>query len=360
MKTKRTSRLIVALLMMVLAFTACKKEEPTPPPSRAKTVYVAGEVYVKTGEWQAEPRATLWINGVAQALEKDLRSRATRVFVSGDDVYVVGTIDNRAVVWKNGERFQILTDGSFPAYAHSLFVSDNDVYVAGEIGGNSPHHGAYLWKNGDAKKLTDPGNYGGASAVYVSGSDVYVVGNVLNAGIMLWINGFPYNIIESESAYTTATSLYGSGEHLYVVGSFNSRIGAYIWKIDAKNGKVIESQSLFKFSLFYANSVFVTDNDIYVASNCTMEDNGSSYSAAYLWKNKKAEPLANGQVERLSEDSKSAKANSVYVSGSDVYAVGRVSFREKPGLFAAIWVNGELQELTDGTTQAEAYSVFVK
>ena len=47
------------------------------------------------------------------------------------DIYVAGTDNNAAVVWKNGRTLYTLTDGKRYAGAYSVFVSDGVVYTAG-------------------------------------------------------------------------------------------------------------------------------------------------------------------------------------------------------------------------------------
>ena len=71
---------------------------------------------------------------------------------------------------------------------------------------------------------------------------------------------------------------------------------------------------------------------------------------AVLWKNGVAQYLTDGTEE--------AWANSVFVSGRDVYVVGAERTAEGYKV-AKFWKNGEAQNFTDGTRHAEAYSVFV-
>jgi len=66
-------------------------------------------------------------------------------------------------------------------------------------------------------------------------------------------------------------------------------------------------------------------------------------ASAKIWKD--------GVVQNLSaSESQTANANSVYVSGTDVYVAGYI------GIVAKLWKNGVAQDLTDGM---EAHSVFV-
>ena len=88
-----------------------------------------------------------------------------------------------------------------------------------------------------------------------------------------------------------------------------------------------------------ANSVFVVGEDVYTAG---YEYNGTNY-VAKVWKNKKAIFKTDG--------SKDAGANSVYVVGDDVYVAGSERGAVK------VWKNGEeLYELVD---KGIAYSMVV-
>src|SRR5690606_40983566 len=86
-----------------------------------------------------------------------------------------------AKLWKNGIP-QDLTNGSNQAESYSVFVSGNDVYAVGQerIGSKDV---AKLWKNGVAQNLTDGINHAKAKSVYVSGNDVYIVGQEHNGSV---------------------------------------------------------------------------------------------------------------------------------------------------------------------------------
>jgi len=126
-------------------------------------VYVVGYVYVrKSGVWDYWRCVTLWINGAAQYLTRsdNYSDEAYSVFVSGNDVYVAGKLDNSAALWKNGVK-QNLTGTSNNSAAYSVFVSSNDVYVAG-----TDNKQAVLWKNGVKQILID-GDKANANSVFV-------------------------------------------------------------------------------------------------------------------------------------------------------------------------------------------------
>ncbi len=88
-----------------------------------------------------------------------------------------------------------------------------------------------------------------------------------------------------------------------------------------------------------ANSIFVSGSDVYVA--------GRANGGAMIWKNGVATPLTTPPT------STDGMANSVYVSGTDVYAVGSYEAA------AIIWKNGIATTLGTGVSGAVAMSVFV-
>jgi len=87
--------------------------------------------------------------------------------------------------------------------------------------------------------------------------------------------------------------------------------------------------------------------DVYVVG---VQKNEKNIDVATLWKN--------GIPQRLSDGKNGAGAESVFVSGKDVYVAG------DEGLFfdnvATLWKNGIFQSLSDGSKKARAKSVFVK
>ena len=280
-------------------------------------VYVAGDRRMGGSNFDYTMPA-LWKNGEIQLLETDARGVANEVFVSNGDVYVAGRVEflragttnsyyYRAALWKNG-KLQMLTDNTFDnPYANSVFVQGSDVYVVGRTTSTIDYKTVYvpaLWKNGQLKKLIE--KEGSARSITISGGVVYVSGNVENG------------------------TLSGSGL---------SKDVAALWIND-------ELQLLEPDELCYANSVCVNETDVYVA--------GSGIGAV-LWTNRNMETLsANGALY------------SVFVYDDDVYAAGHVvipAFSGGTTNEAALWKNGERQELSKtGLTgySVSVFSVFVK
>ena len=292
-------------------------------------VYVAGYDIIVTGDnWTEEDgvvlthgdesvcRARLWKNGEVQPLASTYSDRALSVFVSGEDVYVLGSDMpspqtspklQSFKIWKNGEA-EIFAQGSVEWAVNSLFVSEGDVYVAGSKPTPSGSR-AVLWKNGVEEILTSEAINSYANSVFVSDKDVYVA-------------GYGYYLLNNHHV------------------SF-----AKLWK----NGKVENLTSGTEFGKAY--SVYVSNGDVYAAG----EDNGK----ARLWKN--------GVVQDIADDEKARMYLSVFVSGEDVYLSGCVEASVPSGNAtlvypqAALWKNGQRLNLdVKEGSQSEALSVSVK
>ncbi len=150
------------------------------------------DVYVMGNNLSGQP--TYWKNGIPVIVDRAYNTTATSIFVSGNDVYETGFetdtisayITDIAVYWKNGTRIKLSTTNS---WANSIFVSGTDVYVVGfDIGTYAPGKQdivPVLWKNGVKTNLplnlpatTLVSGVKGATKVVVSGTDVYVIGEI--------------------------------------------------------------------------------------------------------------------------------------------------------------------------------------
>jgi hypothetical protein len=280
--------------------------------ARAYSVFVAGSnVYIAGYENSGQLNesifgnyrssvAKLWKNGVAQNLtDGTTNAVAKAVYVSGNDVYVTGTVGNVVTLWTNGVA-QNLSDGTYHVETNSIFVLDNNVYIAGteQIANSKNYNIATLWSNGVAQSLTNGYPEAFASSVYVSGKDEYVVGHE--------------RIFENQ------------------IGSVSSKPIAKLW-INGVAENLIDNKTAS-----YANSIYISGDDVYIA--------GFVFgSGAIIWKN--------GVMQKLSDN---ASANSVYISDDNVYVAGY----NKNG--AALWINGILQELAGNSPRANAICVFVE
>ena len=301
------------------------------------------------------------------------------IYVAGSDI--VGR-HSAAGLWKNG-KVERLTGTSGPvshsshilsSIALSVSVSDNDdVYVVGNDaivtgdnwiidGDDIMTHGdeiiprARFWKNGEIQTLPGGSDTDQFLSVFVSGDDVYILGyeelmlrpREESRTLKVWKNGEVVISPEEDSQkfvplffQLSARPLFVSDGDVYVAGTRVTRSGrrAAIWKNGAAEDLTCE------FADSYANSVFVSGEDVYVVGCGYYLPNSTNFSVAAVWKNGKVETLTNGPENGV--------AFSVCVSEGDVYVVGSENYEGR------LWKNGIVQEITDDENAKMYTSVFV-
>jgi len=282
-----------------------------------------GDVYAAGSENINGVRtATLWKNGVAQPLGES-NNQITSVSLSGNDVYVVAS----GKLWKNGVAQNLNSDG----FLYSVWVEGNNVYAAGNTSNTEklypvknveilvPHY-TTLWENGIAQNLTD-------------GIDG-IINDFINEYSKGWTKSH-YNKIYCDPS---PDCIYVSGNNVYVGGSvfFNSLdYAALIWENGKMKYRLEGGGSTF--------SIYVSGDNVYAVG---YKDDNSIMNRAMLWVNGNATSLSN----------KTSNTQSVFVSDNKVYVAGAESVNGN--MVATLWVNGEVQHLTDN--EGSAFYVCVK
>ena len=346
-------KLFLLVIPILIWGTSCDRDPQTKEEEMAdeEIAYIhispkPGDVYVAG---MADDKAVLWKNGVVQNLTNE-HFVPQSVYVSGNDIYVAGYGEGTGKLWKNGV-LQNLEGEAMAAW--SVFVSGNDVYVAGEkfvresygFGGRGMPiliTAAVLWKNGVIQYLTDGANKANATSVYVSGEDVYVTG--FHNSPIVWKNGIEQKL--SGGLHDNTTSVFVCGEDVYVAGfQHGANNTAMLWKNGIEQ-KLTDGNN--------ATSVFVSNNDVYVA--------GYEYIAgrqvATVWKN--------GVAQRLADVDNNTYAHSIYISGNDVYVAGYefIRYLSNEGVIiedkvvVTVWKNGIAQKISDNGSY-RAFSIFV-
>lgn len=194
------------------------------------TVYMAGYTIDTITKLH---NAAYWVNGVIVPLVNNgnMNLEATGIVVDGTDVYVTGynyligyrnSLSVIPVFWKNGVPYNFPENPTAQrvGLANNLFISNKDVFIAGEYKGN-----ASIWKNGVRTTLDTSTSYSSiANAVFVQGSDIYVVGSVSKFSALLggygpiailWKNSVPNQL---GKGYSEAYSVFVKGNDVYVGG----------------------------------------------------------------------------------------------------------------------------------------------
>jgi hypothetical protein len=277
-------------------------------------VYIAGVEKNEYGgmDWDNSKRPRCWKNGTSVPLNvldfgvgvsTNINGVATSVHTYNNNAYIVGYMSDGgcnnyvASLWTNSGDPTLLSsqyDGS--SMANSVYVSSTGtVYAVGSksfTGGNGWQ--AMLWTNGTEVPLTNGVGVSDAKGVFVSGSDVYICGHVLNtdvspyARVVYWKNG-AINYLSDGTSNGTANSIYVNGNDIYVAGDFcmtgNSSSKATLWK----NG----TPTTLSNNSISAKSVTVKGSDVYV---CGYKYASSTYTAT-LWINGVEYPLSSGKKD---------------------------------------------------------------
>lgn len=308
-------------------------------------IYIAG--MEKSANGNLIPK--YWKNGVEQelALGQTNGFLATCIFVDtqNDDVYVgghcyaPGSGNLTATIWKNGEQ-TLLSDGSQETSISAISVLNGNVYAVGSAKYVEPLAIYYMpiyWENGVRYQVADRQGYGTGIDM---GSDgrLHILSYAANGGGLLWRDGTETPLEDSQ----TCSGLFIANNTAYVSGRSSVDTGrkATFWVNGSKNYLSTVNDKLVP------ENIFVLGGDIYVA--------GWSYEGvnpqALYWKNSIRTNLTDAQQNGL--------AKGVAVVGTDVYIVGEVinpGFQEQ----VALWKNGELTYITDGTRSATSTAIVV-
>jgi hypothetical protein len=179
---------------------------------RGNNIYVVGNL---------NNRAVVWVNGVPELLNNN-NSEAVSIFIKDDDIYIAGIINStaggtQAVLWKNGVMQQLSHSGFSASRTTGVFVHENNVYVSGFVVNPDSSHRAVLYVNGVLQLLSE--NASRAEAVFVSNNNVYVaVNDDIRGGIpVVWIDG-EIQIIPNEFS-AQINDIFIDGHDIYAVGS---------------------------------------------------------------------------------------------------------------------------------------------
>lgn len=176
--------------------------------------------------------ATYWKNGTRVPVGDGAnRSALVAICVQGADVYTAGTDGNDACTWKNTTRTLLGANLGTTLPAALAVAPDGKVLVAGAVAPGTGFWEAALWQDGVPTLLPTTSLKGSrATAMALSGTDVYVAGMVSNGTVdiaTLWKNGVATALSDGTSeAEVWAMAL--DGTDVYVAGSLAGT--ATYWK----------------------------------------------------------------------------------------------------------------------------------
>lgn len=209
-------------------------------------------------------------------------------------------------------------------------------------------------------KFIVPTNWGSGNIIYTNMSNnkkdtgslftyltSYVCGYSDNYAI-LWKDG-GWNKLTNGSYPACAYSMCTSGNDIYIAGyekNSSNKSVAKIWKNSIATALTDGTKSAVGYS------VFVNGNDVYVAGY--EESNIVNAAGTY---NKIAKCWKDGVATNLTDGTNESVAKSIFVNNGNVYVVGYQWQGSK--YIAMLWINAKATNLSDGTNFAMANSVFV-
>lgn len=198
--------------------------------ANATDVYVSGyetePTASQTGSSNMPLHAVYWKNTTQTILPGNGPGMATSITLDGTDIYVAGSDNYEAVYWKNSIEMPLPNDGK-KGVATAIIKNGSDIYITGylrEVVQQTPQTSmtkstAVFWKNGTLNILDNSSDNTIASAIAISGTDVYIAGTKTTNAIY-WKNGIEYSL--SNSGDTRATGIAINGSDIYISAIHNS------------------------------------------------------------------------------------------------------------------------------------------
>lgn len=331
--------------LLLLLIAGCKKS--TSPP-KANTpgqtdVYISGTVGSDD-----TTHAAYWKNGTMVLLPSGGQySTAGNIIVTGNDVYVAGSLGKSMGYWKNGN-FVSLNDTLNNSF--SMAISGSDIYMTATVSDGVHYNGGY-YKNGQYSKIAPDTITTDLLGIAVSGQDV-LLGGIESSGLTptiakYWLNGEGHNLTDgTKNAFVFGVSF--SGSDIYVLGGeFDASTKHCIAKY-WKNGVAhIVSDTT---GVNIATHIAFSGNDVYIAGFGYEGPIFSATRAAKFWKNDIETTITDGAYD--------SEASWVETSGTDTYVVFQ-EYAQGINQVAEYLKNGVRQQLTDGSRSAHAYASFI-
>lgn len=171
-------------------------------------VYVSGKCTIWKSWKDITTYARYWKNGHMYDLGI---GDAVDIAVKDTDVYVLGSQNNKAVLWKNGVK-TILSEAA-DCYATHLKISGDDIIITGWIYSNAKASSIY-WRNGIMNQLNSNGYSSQTTSIFVDpdNNDLYISGNIGDGSFqnaVYWKNDI-LTILPANIAFAYGGKMYSS------------------------------------------------------------------------------------------------------------------------------------------------------
>ena len=333
-------------------------------------VYIAGSI---------DNNAVLWKDGVPQLLTNISANQfnhyayALETIIYNNDVYVFGEEDDSTIangwtgvlkIWKNGVATNI-TSGTTEVYGRAFDIYNGDIYVTGSETINNTDF-LKVWKNGVGTVLTkDTFDYGLVNDIKVINGDVYICGyltklspsgNYTSGNITrpVYWKNGVITILSNTSHYSEAKGVFSYNGDVYFTGSDTS-LPVY-WKNGLRNVFSIPSP----YIAGETNKIFIDNGDIYAAGEVSqlIQTTGGSYTHSNLlyWKNNTSNILTNYSA---SPTAPYIELSDIYVKNNIVYTIGN----RESSPFSYYYFQNSVPVPLSGFTSSQdvwVYSIFVK
>jgi hypothetical protein len=256
-------------------------------------------------------------------------------------------------VFKNGSEIFKTSSSDQSPYFDDMFVSGTDVYLVGRTVYTSarlsnrggPPNASRLWKNGQISIISaSEYGLGGKTSIVVNGSNVYIAFNEFNSAYKsvpkIRVNGTTSSLdLPAQTTSSVVESISESNGDVYSVGVAykNANTDFIIWKNKLIDKLIIDAQSVNKI----------------ISSNGIQYILGTNLNGKItIWKKEGATISILISIESINNYPKSFA-----ISGTDTYIVGESEVNGK--YVATIWKNGVKTILTDGMLNSNASSVSI-
>ncbi|MBP6432703.1 MAG: hypothetical protein KA319_13135 [Ferruginibacter sp.] len=328
---------------------------PAPPID----VYIVGSI---------DNNAVIWKNGTPTFLtnyasNSSKYAAAMKVKVYNNDLYIAGYDTDTIKVWKNGIATNF-PDRQGSAVVNGMDIYNNDVYVCGTdvVSGSTV---AKIWKNGVFALLTkDTFNFAGSTEVRVINGDVYVCGSAEKYPLpgpkkaVYWKNG-TLNILPTITNLAIAIDVFSINNDLFFTGADADALNSQgvIWKNGIRTTLPFPNNNNGSFGY----SIFVENNDVYVGG--TIQNNTGSTSTnlsnGVFWKNNTLTNLTNSNTPGYK-----GYMTEIFVKNSIVYSIGRIFIGSGTSSYnQPLYFKNSVAETLTGftnTQNVELNSIFVK